>query len=115
MPSCPSLIANPSSRDNEEPHLHPRPHHHRPPGPGDAGRVPARCRHPEPPNRLNTYPNTTHSQVYLSTKPWGSGESAFFDFAVVDPEACHDLDEPVRGKAETFWLIGGDCECYLFK
>ncbi|KAK1832294.1 hypothetical protein QBC39DRAFT_349158 [Podospora conica] len=53
--------------------------------------------------------------VYLSTMPWGSGESTFYDFSLVDPEACHDLDEPVRGKASTFWLIGGEYNCYLFK
>ncbi|KAK0753045.1 hypothetical protein B0T18DRAFT_423667 [Schizothecium vesticola] len=52
--------------------------------------------------------------VYLSTMPWSNGESVFYDFAVVDPEACHDLDEPLLRRVETFWLIGGDHDCYLF-
>lgn len=113
MPSCSSQVENPS-RDHEEPHPYPHHRHRSPPGAGDAGRVPAWCRTPEP-QIVSTHPLTQHSQVYLSTKPWGSGESTLFDFAVVDPEACHDLEDPVRGKVDTFWLIGGDYECYLFK
>jgi len=68
-----------------------------------------------PPETVSTHSLIPKSQVYLSIMPWGSGGSVFYDFAVVDPEACHDLDEPVLRKAEKFWLIGGDLDCYLFR